>query len=393
MCIRDRCSDEESSSSEGVGNNKGFYDSVSTETEETTEESDSEDSSSATDKDSQDTDASSDDESSSDDDDATPSKPFKAVVDQSTNDLLGGLTTGRNAAPEPQLESDDSTEEDSSSGDDDLLGNMTTSAPQQMAASTLDLGDIFGDDSASVGGARVGGLLLAEKVASNVKTNSTLPVTPLLNHVATRGLGVECQFVRAAGAADHNVIRLYFKNHSSMTIQTIKVSRQVDAGGLSMVPFGPISSLSSGATAQATININFNNKTQPARFEISDSNGAHKAALQPRVGELFYPYPVDVDACKATQSKLQGMNKTSGSMTATADVSVIDLMEEFTNLAFAGQEDSAYFFSGRTLSGGLPMVVVIEDQQDGNYTYDIHLENAILGSGFSAELKKEFAAA
>ena len=110
----------------------------------------------------------------------------------------------------------------------DLLGDMTGAAPHPAPAplpSSLDLGDIFGDDTSSMGGASAsGGMVMAQTSAMNVTTDSTLPKMTLLNHVTTRGLGVEYQFVRTMTSSDSNVIRLFFKNHSSMAIQSIKVS-------------------------------------------------------------------------------------------------------------------------------------------------------------------------
>eukprot|EP00656_Telonema_subtile_P033874 TRINITY_DN3791_c0_g4_i6.p1 TRINITY_DN3791_c0_g4~~TRINITY_DN3791_c0_g4_i6.p1 ORF type:complete len:1074 (+),score=404.50 TRINITY_DN3791_c0_g4_i6:166-3387(+) len=376
---QDESDEESSSSSEDFERRKGFYDSVTSDDSDDSSE-DEEDSSDDEDEDSTGNESSSE-VSSSDSDEPSPKKlpVVMAAARSGADDLLGGGLGGMQASEESSSEV--------SSDDDDLLGNTSAAAPAPVPNSLADLGDIFGDaGSAPVLGAGV--LMAADKVAMNVQTESSLPRSTLLNHVATRGLGVEYQFVRSAGSSDHNVIRLYFKNHSSMTIQSIKVSKPVEGGGLSMVPFGPIAALSAGATTQATININFNNKTQPARFEISDCNGMHKAVLQPLVGELFCMHPTDLDAVKGTASKLQGMNKTSGSATAKSELDVVGLMSEFANLAFVAEEDRSFYFSGKTLAGAKAMVLVVKHGEDNSYSYDVHLENAVLGSGFSAEIKK-----
>ena len=174
-----------------------------------------------------------------------------------------------------------------------------------------------------------------------------------------------------------------------------------------MVPFPPISMLGAGATTEATVNIDFNQKNQPARFEISDCNGTHTAVLHPRVGELFNPDHIGVDEFKTSQTKLQGMNKTSGTATSKSGLNVLDTVTEFTNLALVNQEDGEYLFAGcvppvelcshkplvlgRTMTGSNPMLLVLKDEGDNNYKYDIHLENAILGNAFSAEFKKALA--
>eukprot|EP00658_Telonema_sp_P-2_P008389 TRINITY_DN1315_c0_g1_i10.p1 TRINITY_DN1315_c0_g1~~TRINITY_DN1315_c0_g1_i10.p1 ORF type:complete len:1075 (+),score=344.84 TRINITY_DN1315_c0_g1_i10:244-3468(+) len=383
-------SSDESSSESDFETRKGFYDSVTSESEDSENDSEDESDEESSSKDSDDdSDTDSDDESSSEDSDAAP-KPFLQIVNQTSDDLLAGVGGSNSTLPQQPASMKlimgvaDST--DDSSSDDDLLGNTSALTTTGATTSGLgDLGDIFGDSPAP-GGVDI--LLQAERVAANITTESFLPKTELLNHVTARGLGVECQFVRTLGAMDHNVIRLFIKNHTSSTIQSIKVSKGVEGGGQTMVPFNPISSLAPGASSEVTINVNFNNKTQPARFEISDSNGDHKAALQPRVGELFYPEPMDLDALKAKLPKLQGMHKVSGSAAASSELIIVDVVAGFANIAFVAEEDNTFYFSGKALAGGLTMFLVIKQQDDHEYSFDIHLENAILASSLSSELKK-----
>jgi len=150
------------------------------------------------------------------------------------------------------------------------------------------------------------------------------------------------------GDATMNVVQLFFKNYSSMPINSIKVSKPVEGGGLSMVPFSPIASLGAGAVTVATINLDFNQKAQAARFEISDCNGQHQAVLQPRVGELFNPYAVDMETFETLRKKLQGMNKASGKATAKESLAVVEMVTGFANLAPVGEIDSIYHFAGKT---------------------------------------------
>ena len=45
------------------------------------------------------------------------------------------------------------------------------------------------------------------------------------------------------------------------------------------------------------------------------------------------------------------------------------------------------------MTGAKPMLLVLNDEGDSTYKYDIHLENAILGNAFSAEFKKAISGA
>jgi len=272
-------------------------------------------------------------------------------------------------------------------GMDDLLGDFG-SAPANVAQnpSIGGLDDLFGDSNST-------SMIAPSKSAMAVTSTSSLPKHTLLNHVKTRGLGIEYQFVRPlAGQGNVNVVNLFLKNHSNMTIQSIKVSKEVEGSGMSMVPFAPISSLAAFSETQATINLDFNQKNSAARFEISDCNGQHEAVLHPQVGELFKPHEIDIDTFKTLQAKLQGMQKTSGQAKANGAFSIANLVSDFANIAPVSQdEEGLYCFAGQTLKDSKPLLLVVNETGDNAYSFDIHLENAILGNALSAEFAKAIA--
>jgi len=149
--------------------------------------------------------------------------------------------------------------------------------------------------------------------------------------------------------------------------------------GVEIQPFADIPLLTPNSTTESSININFNQRTNPVKFEICTDLGHYNVTLTPPVGELLTPMVCNIAEFDTQIKKFGGMQDSSN--ITISNVSTV-LKQMLTNINLApieNTESGSFKFAAKTLQDGSPLLISLQiDQSSGNATCKVYSENFVL---------------
>ncbi|CAF0807411.1 unnamed protein product [Adineta ricciae] len=172
---------------------------------------------------------------------------------------------------------------------------------------------------------------------------------------------------------------------------------------LNIQGFGEIDVLPSGASKVVSIGIDFNDKTQPASFEILFDNNAQPTALtiSSHVGELFEQRFLNEQEFNQHLARLRGMNEITGSINVDETqqskfnfTTIQSKVLQCANLISvpSGSGDSSIFrFSGQTISSKSLLLLTIQlNPRQSTINLTINSDQIVLATMLLKELKQTF---
>jgi len=137
--------------------------------------------------------------------------------------------------------------------------------------------------------------------------------------------------------------------------------------------------LQPNSTLDSSININFNQRTNPVKFEICTETGTYTVNLTPPIGELLTPAPCTIADFDGQIKKLGGMQDASS--TSISNTSNI-FKQVLTNINVAPIENNvdagSFKFAGKTLKDGLPILINLQIDSNGVANCKVYSENLLL---------------
>ncbi|XP_055009366.1 tubulin-specific chaperone A isoform X2 [Boleophthalmus pectinirostris] len=137
--------------------------------------------------------------------------------------------------------------------------------------------------------------------------------------------------------------------------------------------------------------IDFSDSTQAANFQLCTKTDQFNVSIQPAVGELLMPSTMtEEDFCRE-QSKLQGMNETSATITMST-ANTASLAKEILSVANVGvvssSQNDMHRFAGKAVSSGTLVLVSLSLQQSPTALLTINTEKSIMASMLLRALKE-----
>uniref|UniRef100_A0A914WCZ3 AP-3 complex subunit beta n=1 Tax=Plectus sambesii TaxID=2011161 RepID=A0A914WCZ3_9BILA len=226
----------------------------------------------------------------------------------------------------------------------------------------------------------------------------------LLNKVAGQGLSVDYRFTRSPSLFSNKMcaIELRFENHSAIPFESIKLVDKKLPVGLSVSGFDDSVALAPGKSVSVMLGVDFADTTQDAVLSVevsqSDESGPRRLTLtiQAPVGEQLEPVLLSQQQFKAEQSKLSGLNETSGkfkSSIAIDDVkAIVAKVYDLANVIQVEGIDSAdkICFSGRTLSNKALLLITFSKTGE-ELKLAVNCEKMVIGSMLFKHIKQSLA--
>jgi hypothetical protein len=145
--------------------------------------------------------------------------------------------------------------------------------------------------------------------------------TPVTVSEAPSGLKVHALFLRKQSLLDPTLqsIRLVFVNNTRSPIESITMlpygtgtaSRAADGAARNAKTFPPLRQIDDGATAEATLSVDFGDSTSAFAFAVEIDGKKHTLSFSPAPGELCKPVPLSEADFQREKQKLGGMMETA----------------------------------------------------------------------------------
>ncbi|XP_060063674.1 AP-3 complex subunit beta-2-like [Ylistrum balloti] len=410
---------------------KSFY----SDTEESSSEDDDSDEEDSSDEDEDDDDEEEDIEEDSSDEDEDESSE-EEVTSSDEEVITPAKKVLQKKAPsdnsdEDDDESEDSSDEDSSeeeSDDSDKKPPPKTKKSQVKAAPVkktkaesakpshdllLDLDDFGppGGGFASSSGTPAADLLTPSLAGSmsNMSLSSTsmsasnsmnfnpasLPAKnyELVNRMTGKGLTVTYKFTRTVSIFSPKMvsIEMTFVNTSDNTISGIHIDNKKLQPGMEIHDFPEIASLGQGASTSVLLAINFNDTTQPAKFNICTQDTKFAASITAPVGELLQPHTMSEAEFIQQQGKLGGMHENSGNVklapSKSDPKSICTCIHTVANiLQVPSSNENLFIFAARTLATGTLTLVSLRTK-DETAKLTVNCEKMVIGTMLHKEIK------
>ncbi|ESO88349.1 hypothetical protein LOTGIDRAFT_126173 [Lottia gigantea] len=375
---------------------KSFYsESESSEEEESSNSSDDNDDSS---------DENSDSDAENSDSDKQSSKKQSSSEDSSSDS-------------DSDSDSSDSSEEDSSDDSDKVIKKpaakpevkskskkVVETKPKSNADLLLDLDDsnfnissviivggVASNDTST--GATPAGNMLTPTLASGIIESKSYE---LLNRITGSGLSINYKFTRTVSVFSPKMvsIELMFTNSGDEPLTNIKLGEKKLQTGMEIQEFSEIGSIAPGMRSTVLIGINFNDTTQPAKFDICTAQQKHSVSISAPVGEIIQPYSLIDSEFTSQQGKLSGMNENSGKITLTKDnqdaKSICMCVHSVANvIQVPGSNENVYRFSGKTVASGT-LVLISVTVNDSSAKLTVNCEKMVIGTMLLKDLKNYF---
>ncbi|RMX55194.1 hypothetical protein pdam_00014072 [Pocillopora damicornis] len=182
----------------------------------------------------------------------------------------------------------------------------------------------------------------------------------------------------------------------STSMVAVEVTLKLGAG-MKMHDFQPITSLAPGATIAVTVGIDFNDTTQPASFNFTQSS-KFPVSIKAPVGELLQGCPMTEADFLTKQGKLRGLNESSGTVDIPGNLNseevVCSKVKEAAAITYIGatplsEGASTYRFAARTISGGTHILVTVKVPVDGkSSSITVNCEKMAISSMLVKEIKQ-----
>jgi len=298
-----------------------------------------------------------------------------------------GSSTGESGS---ESGSETGSESGSGSSENDEKDSPTAAQPsaqiskkqQATSQNSGNIGDLFSLDNLNFSSSNnTNGLGNTTTTSTFSKPIFDLPRSTLLNFANSGGLQIEYSFSRNPSiySSAMNSIQLFFTNKSQQPIRNIRVGKITVDAGVDVKPFTSIDILQPNSTLDSSININFNQRTNPVKFEICTETGTYTVNLTPPIGELLAPAPCTIADFDGQIKKLGGMQDASS--TSISNTSNI-FKQVLTNINVAPIENNvdagSFKFAGKTLKDGLPILINLQIDSSGVANCKVYSENLLL---------------
>ncbi|XP_033749494.1 AP-3 complex subunit beta-2-like [Pecten maximus] len=409
---------------------KSFY----SDTEESSSEDDDSDEDDSSDEDDDDDEDEDIEEDSSDEDDDDSSEEEEDSSDEEVVAPVKKVSKVQKKAPSEhsdEEESDDSSEEDSSEEDSDdsdekpppkAKKNQVKSAPVKKTKREpakpsqdllLDLDDFGppGGGFASSTGTPAADLLTPSLAGSmsnmslgstSMSTSNSMNFNPasipakvyeLVNKIAGKGLTITYKFTRTVSIFSPKMvsIEMMFVNNSDNTISGIHIDNKKLQPGMEIHDFPEIASLGQGASTSVLLAINFNDTTQPAKFNICTQDTKFPVTITAPVGELLQPHTMSEAEFLQQQGKLGGMHENSGNVKLAPSKSdaksICTCVHTVANvLQVPSTNENLFIFGATTMATGTLTLVSVR-VKDETAKLTVNCEKMVIGTMLHKEIK------
>ncbi|KAG6452059.1 hypothetical protein O3G_MSEX007443 [Manduca sexta] len=175
----------------------------------------------------------------------------------------------------------------------------------------------------------------------------------LFPRVVSGGLAATRRWSRAPHLYSHRMcaIEITFTNHSAQDVQHIRVNKKTLTGSRAIHDFSPVPGLAPGASASATLGVDFADSIQPIEFTIISSLGEVSVSVTPPVGELMRAVTMSETRWDLEHKKLRGMTECDKKATKLDDEQTIcKRVFETANVAAITATGDFLRFAGRMMS-------------------------------------------
>lgn len=221
----------------------------------------------------------------------------------------------------------------------------------------------------------------------------------LLNKFSGKGLCATYRFTRSPNlySAKMTTVELSLHNISDKEIIGIHIPNS-KVGSIEIHGFNEIQPLAPNGRCTASIGIDYNESTQPAKFELKTKENSFSLAIKSPIGEMIQPVLLSEGEFTTAQSKLKGMNENTGTIELSSghsdEKAVIQYVYETANVAQVQNNEvdcKIIRFSGQTPASKCLVLVSIQVLTNGKATITVNCEKMIIGSMFFKELKEALA--
>ncbi|CAF0877310.1 unnamed protein product [Adineta steineri] len=225
-----------------------------------------------------------------------------------------------------------------------------------------------------------------------------------LNRITGQGLQIQYRFPRTKFHQSPKMVHveLIFTNTTTdKDIQSIKFLKA--KSNMNIQGFDEIDVLPSGGTSVASIGIDFNDKTQPALFDISfnDNSLPTSLSISCHVGELFEQKFLNEQEFNQNLARLRGMNEITDKITINeVQMSKLNFTTVQTKIVQcanvtsvpSGSGDSTIFrFSGQTISSKSLILLTIQlNTLQSTVNLTINSDQIVLATMLLKEIKQTF---
>ena len=224
--------------------------------------------------------------------------------------------------------------------------------------------------------------------------------TEILSKMSSGGLQVKYRFTRSPHLVSNAMvsIQLSLNNLGQEDLSDLKVGAKMLANGMTMHEFPGVATLAQGTNVSVQIGINFNDTTQPAKFDLIASGRVFSIQIQAPIGELIRAVSMPEASFNQEKSKLKGMNEVDTKFTmpsAIADESGIkNKVYEVDNvLQVPHTEDMAneilLKFAGQTVASKA-LVLMTLNVKGTEASLSINCEKIVIGNMLAKEITSAF---
>ena len=215
----------------------------------------------------------------------------------------------------------------------------------------------------------------------------------LLNKISGNGLCVSYKFTRTISVFSPKMvsIELTFTNNRDDTVSNIKIGEKKLQPGMEIQEFPEIDSLGKGATTTVVFSINFNDTTQPAKFDLCTQDQKYNISITAPVGELLQPHTMSDGEFTTQQGKLGGMNENSGTVKLAENKhdssSVCKCVHTVANiLQIPSLNADLHHFAAQTVASNTLTLISIKIMED-TAKVTVNCEKMVVGSMLFKDLK------
>ncbi|XP_035221751.1 AP-3 complex subunit beta-1-like isoform X1 [Stegodyphus dumicola] len=218
----------------------------------------------------------------------------------------------------------------------------------------------------------------------------------LLNKYNGKGVCITYRFTRSPNlySAKMTTVELSINNSSDKEICGIHIPTK-KVGSIEIHGFPEIQMLAPNSSIRVTFGIDYNESTQPAKFELETAENSYTLSIKAPVGEMIQPVLLSEGEFNSSQSKLKGMNENSGTIDLSSghadEKAVIQYVYEAANVMQVqnnDKESKILRFSGVTPSTKCLVLISIQVLNNGKAILTVNCEKMIIGSMFFKELKE-----
>lgn len=281
----------------------------------------------------------------------------------------------------------------------DLLLDLDDFGPQGggFASSTgTPAGDLLTPSLAgSMSNMSLGSASMSTSNSMNLINPASIPakVYELVNKITGKGLTITYKFTRTVSIFSPKMvsIEMTFVNTSDNTISGIHIDDKKLQPGMEIHDFPEIASLGQGASTSVLLAINFNDTTQPAKFNICTQDTKFTVTITAPVGELLQPHTMSEAEFLQQQGKLGGMHENSGTVklapSKSDPKSICTCVHTVANvLQVPSSNENLFIFAARTMATGTLTLVSVR-MKDESAKLTVNCEKMVIGTMLQKEIK------